>query len=132
MNQVEEMQTLYPDFRHTVARDRTIRWKGYLQPTPESPRYEIQIDHKSGRAPVVRVTQPAIRPGARHKYPDGSLCLYWPKDPEWRWSPDESLGQTIVPWAALWLYYYEAWLVVGEWLGPSAPHARKKGKGAKS
>lgn len=27
------------------------------------------------------------------------------------------LDQTIVPWTALWLYYFEQWLVSGDWHG---------------
>ncbi|MDZ4258235.1 MAG: hypothetical protein U0974_02510 [Gemmatimonadales bacterium] len=42
---------------------------------------------------------------------------------EWRWNSSASLAETIVPWAALWLYYYEAWQVTGVWYGPEAPHS---------
>ncbi len=63
-----------------------------------------------------------------HRYPDGSLCLYWPD--EWGWTARESLAATIVPWTAFWLYYYELWLVTGEWLGPSSPHRLGTGKEA--
>ncbi len=57
-----------------------------------------------------------------HLYADGSLCLYWPK--EWRWSRKAIIAETILPWAANWLLYYELWLDTGEWLGPSShdPH----------
>lgn len=38
------------------------------------------------------------------------------------------LAQTIVPWAAEWLFYYEVWLEDPEdrWFGPEAPHSDKK------
>ena len=37
--------------------------------------------------------------------------------------------ETIVPWASLWLYYYEVWHATGEWLGGGEhPIARKKQK----
>jgi hypothetical protein len=48
----------------------------------------------------------------------GPVAVVYP--PEWRWRPNERLAQTIVPWTALWLYYYEGWLVTGDWLGPSS------------
>jgi hypothetical protein len=68
------------------------------------------------------VVSPQLAPNPPHVYrsDDDSLCLYWPM--EWSWTPTASLAATIVPWSALWLYYYEAWLVTGEWLGPSSPH----------
>jgi hypothetical protein len=55
---------------------------------------------------------------APHRWPDGSLCLYWPK--EWRWTGSESITSTIVAWTALWLEYYEIWQTLGVWLGPSS------------
>ena len=44
-----------------------------------------------------------------------NLCLYLPGTGEW--SPDRRLDQTIVPWAALWLFYFEEWLWSNEWKG---------------
>jgi hypothetical protein len=34
------------------------------------------------------------------------------------------IDQTIVPWAILWLFYYEEWLVSDDWKGGGEhPHA---------
>ena len=58
------------------------------------------------------------------------LCLYLPGTGEW--TPALRLDQTIVPWAALWLYFFEDWLVSGEWKGggrhpdPDARTGRKR------
>ncbi len=114
------MKAAFPQFHWRVTRAGGVEWKGALQPTPESHAYDVVILHEPDRMPVVCVERPSIRKDAWHRYPDGSLCLYWPK--EWRWSPRESLAETIVPWTAFWLYYYELWCVTGEWLGPSSPH----------
>ena len=114
------MKTAFPQFRWRVTRAGGVQWKGTLQPTPESQAYDVVIVHEPDRMPVVHVERPSIRKDAWHRYPDGSLCLYWPK--EWQWSPRESLAETIIPWAAFWLYYYELWCVTGEWLGPTSPH----------
>jgi hypothetical protein len=27
------------------------------------------------------------------------------------------LAMTVIPWISEWLYFYELWLVTGEWLG---------------
>ena len=114
------MKAAFPQFRWRVTRAGGVEWKGALQPTPESHTYDVVILHEPDRMPLVCVERPSIRKDAWHRYRDGSLCLYWPK--EWRWSPRESLAETIVPWTAFWLYYYELWCVTGEWLGPSSPH----------
>ncbi len=114
------MKAAFLQFHWRVTRAGGVEWKGALQPTPESHAYDVVILHEPDRMPVVCVERPSIRKDTWHRYPDGSLCLYWPK--EWRWSPRESLAETIVPWTAFWLYYYELWCVTGEWLGPSSPH----------
>jgi len=97
-----------------------VEWRGTLQPTPESAAYEVRIIHEPDQVPAVFVERPLVRKDAWHRYRDGSLCLYWSE--EWRWTAGESLAQTIIPWTAFWLYYYELWLLTGEWLGPSSPH----------
>jgi hypothetical protein len=121
-NQIRGMRANFPGFSYRVRRGGLI-WTGTLQPTEESPSYEIQIDHELGRSPKVFVMDPAPR-HVVHRYRDGSLCLYWPK--EWRWHGQRSLAETIVPWAALWLYHYEIWQVCGTWMGPEAPHGDSK------
>lgn len=118
--QCAAMKAAFPQFGWLVTRSGGLRWRGTLQPTPESPAYEVAILHEPDRIPTVHVVRPPLRPRAWHRYSDGSLCLYWPK--EWRWSPRESLAKTIVPWTAFWLYYYELWCLTGEWLGPQSPH----------
>ena len=91
---------------------------GQLQPCEVSPQYAVEIRYRLGRVPRVRVLKPALDPGAPHIYKGGTLCLYWPK--EWKWNEGEWIADTIVPWTALWLYYYELWQDCGEWLGPSS------------
>lgn len=46
-----------------------------------------------------------------------------------RWTERACLANTIMPWAAMWLYYYEIWLVTDAWLGPSSPHGMAATKG---
>ena len=113
----------FPGFIATVRPGSGI-WQGILQPRDVSPAYHVVVQYTIARVPPkVTVTQPKLRPNP-HLYPDGSLCLYWPK--EWTWSRREIIAETILPWAAVWLLYYELWLDTGEWLGPSShdPHKR--------
>ena len=101
-------------------------WRGPLQPSETSPSYLVEIRLRPPGLPGVRVLSPRLRQDAPHRYGDGTLCLYWPRD--WRWQPRSLLYQTIVPWTALWLFYYELWLDTGQWLGPSShdPRVRKE------
>lgn len=43
------------------------------------------------------------------------LCLYLPLTGQWR--PELRLDQTMLPWAVIWLYYFEDWLESDEWKG---------------
>lgn len=88
-----------------------------LQPTPVSPVYRVRIDHHAGSSPHVRVLSPALDAGERdvlpHVYRDGTLCLYSTGD----WNNGMYLADTIVPWTAEWLYFYELWRATGVWHG---------------
>lgn len=124
LHQVGPMRKVFPQFRERDNRRGGLRWEGQLRPSPDSTEYSIRIDHDSGKVPRVFVDNPPIDKSAPHRYPGGDLCLYWPK--EWRWSANEKLSETLVPWIALWLYYYEIWQFCGKWLGPSSPHGSPK------
>jgi hypothetical protein len=118
------MRQHFPEFVAEINR-RGVLWHGTLRPSEESRVYSVRINHERGRPPLVFIDDPEIDENAPHRYPDDdSLCLYWPR--EWRWSGSSRLADTIVPWAALWLYYYEIWQVCGRWLGPEAPHGGVK------
>ncbi len=95
-------------------------WVGTLQPTPVSPEYQIKITHKPPKPPVVNVLAPKLAEEAPHLYPDGSLCLFYPKD--FSWTKNSLIAKTIIPWTALWLYFYELWLKTGIWHGHSIEH----------
>lgn len=117
--QIVEMKRLFPQFAFRMKRGDLI-WSGTLHPTPESQEYSVRIVHIPGITPRVFVDDPDIHPRAPHRYREGNLCLFWSK--EWKWHRKESLAETLVPWAAMWLYYYEIWQFCGEWMGPSSPH----------
>jgi hypothetical protein len=112
----------FPTFSYYCDRKKNGVWHGTLQPRNLAPLYRVEIRYRLGTVPKVRVLSPTLVPGSPHIYPDdGSLCLYWPA--EWRWTGDQLLAETIVPWTADWLCFYELWLDCGEWLGPASPHS---------
>jgi hypothetical protein len=118
--EVTLMRKHFPAFRHRLKQG-VLTYHGSLQPTEQSPRYQVQLLYAYGDQPKVWIRQPALRCDAPHRYTDKSLCLYYPSDRSW--SPDSGIAQTIVPWTAEWLYCYELWLVMGVWVGPEAPHS---------
>lgn len=107
----------FPGF--TYRRERGVGvWRGTLQPRPLSQKYRVAVRYKLSSYPTVKVISPALAPKAPHRWGDGTLCLFYPKESPWR--RDMLIATTIIPWTALWLYYYELWLDIGKWLGPSS------------
>lgn len=111
----------YPTFKNY----KKGRWVGTLRPTPSSPIYTVAIVYMKFR-PRVYIISPEIDEYAPHLYPDNSLCLYHPSDQSYH--ENLFIADTIIPWTAEWLYYYEKWLEDEVWWAPEAPHSPKKDK----
>jgi hypothetical protein len=97
-------------------------WTYTASPTPLSRDYQLRIDYRQGDVPQVFVDEPdlvLLADGRRlpHVYDQSPtrLCLYLPCAREW--SGRMRIDQTIVPWAALWLFYFEEWLDSDDWKG---------------
>jgi hypothetical protein len=119
-------------------------WEGSL--TPNAKTYRISILYFPRRyffetADIanprisVRVVSPEISLDPRGtgdlpphiflgKGGDFSLCLFDNRAGEWL--PDQSIADTIIPWAAEWLFYFEAWLHSGVWSGGGVHPQKRK------
>lgn len=92
-----------------------------IKPTDASIEYKVKLVAKQGHESVnVFIVEPRIdlyENGKKvpHLYPNGSLCLYYPEYKEWDYR--DSWAETLIPWASLWLFYYEIWKDTGKWLG---------------
>ncbi|ASZ15882.1 MULTISPECIES: hypothetical protein [Bacillus cereus group] len=129
--QIIAMNLAFPDFK-VEWKKNTVIWTGSLQPTPLSKGYTVEIAYSLDmQQPEVIVLNPSLQKRGKekipHVYPGNKLCLFRPKKKEW--TKQMFIFETIVPWASLWLYYYEVWHATGEWLGGGEhPIARKKQK----
>lgn len=99
-----------------------LSWRCPVMPTLLSREYAVRIDYRRGGTPEVYVEEPdlsILAAGRRlpHVYDQSPtrLCLYLPGSGEWE--PWMRLDQTIVPWTALWLFYFEDWLHSDDWKG---------------
>lgn len=98
-----------------------LTWAYDVRPTPLSRLYTISIKLKRHGTPNVYVVKPDIEALAEgreipHVYRKPlRLCLYLPSSGQW--TPAKRLDQTIMPWTALWLFYFEEWLASGDWKG---------------
>ena len=114
------IEASYPCF-HCVLHGNRLTCVGAIQPGQDCETYEIKIDYRMDDPPQVRITRPDITPSTEyHMYSDGQLCLYDHRSSPWKWR--YNIHETIIPWTAEWLVFYELWRITGEWLGPAAPH----------
>jgi hypothetical protein len=97
-------------------------WRYNASPTALSRAYQLRIDYRQDDVPQVFVEDPdllSLAGGRRlpHVYMQKPtcLCLYTPSAREW--SGWMRIDQTIVPWVALWLFYFEQWLDSDDWKG---------------
>jgi hypothetical protein len=97
-------------------------WCYLTTPSAVSRDYGVRIEFKQGSRPEIFVDSPdlhSLSGGRRipHLFEQRPprLCLYLPRAGEWQsWM---RLDQTIVPWTALWLFYFEEWLGSNDWKG---------------
>lgn len=117
--QAAHLRLYWPDFRSRVVRG-TLVSTGELRPSLLSATYTVNIRQRGGDSPEVRVLKPELRrrPNGEkipHMYSQERLCLFLPGSREWR--PHNPIALTVLPWASMWLYFYELWHATGEWLG---------------
>lgn len=93
-----------------------------VRPTSISREYRLRITYARNGAPMVFVLKPDLPELANnrslpHVYSEQPtrLCLYLPGAQEW--SDGQLIARTILPWAILWLYYFEHWLATDQWEG---------------
>ncbi len=130
--QVLRMSSICPRFK-CVMKPSIVVWTGCVQPTEMTCVYLIRVAYMLGLRPKVSVINPVLRrrnatEEIPHLFPGNFLCLYQPRYQEWLGSM--FIADTIIPWAVLWLYYYEVWHATGEWQGGGEhPRTReRKGK----
>jgi hypothetical protein len=107
----------------TVLREYQVRIQ-YIRPSflddgcwvtggPINPEVWVvspELEIRSGERRLPHTYLPKARPESQ-----APLCLHLWKDGEW--STSDYIAETIVPWTAEWLHFYEGWLVTGTWHG---------------
>lgn len=93
-----------------------------LQPSSFSEVYRIKIIYKSNIfvkvfvvGQVLKISQNRTKLPHVYNSEQQQLCLFSPSKKEWK--PTQYILNTIIPWASEWLYYYELWLIDGNWYG---------------
>lgn len=115
----------YPESTVTVKKN-TLVWKGVIKPTPFSCGYNIEVLCEKGNKPKVYLCEPNIEgiekddfphfylQNKKRKYKNKvHLCLNLPAEFDY----SLAIADTLIPWAQEWLFFYEIWLITGEWKG---------------
>ncbi len=131
--QLSNLRVKYSHFVSEIKRN-TIIINGHLRPTSRSENYNFILEYTLNKNPKVRIISPSLKRNNKgeeipHMYGQKHLCLYKPKYQEFKSS--DFLSETIIPWIALWLYYYEQWHITGKWLGGGEHPTQKKRRNAK-
>ena len=98
-----------------------MEWTYQAQSSPLGRIYTVEIQFQAGSSPDIYVREPDIQllAGDRdlpHVYHNPlKLCLYRPEKQQWH--AKLRIDRTIIPWTALWLYYFEEWLESNDWKG---------------
>ncbi len=117
------------------VRRASLAWQEWVSPSPLGRDYLVRVCYALGHPPATYVPTPSLADLAEgrplpHVYSQetSQLCLYLPGCGQWHSS--RFLADTIIPWAILWLYFFEEWLVSDEWKGggehPRPRRSRKK------
>lgn len=126
--QAFRISQLYPQFKATLTNNKGI-WTGVLKPFILSEEYCIQIIYKLKTPPKVKILYPKLQGRSDNKpiphlYCEKNLCLYLPNNGEW--DANKFIANSIIPWASLWLGFYEIWHITGDdWKGGGL-HPEKK------
>jgi hypothetical protein len=122
---------VFPDSTIKRCANKSLIWVGQLRPTPLSKSYSIKIILEKGKVEVLIIDPVKLEryPGKiflPHVYstPKQKLCLFFPDGKEW--NNGKLIVDTIIPWASEWLYFYEIWLITGNWFGGGTEHGFEK------
>jgi len=110
------MASRFPQFK-AIRTDYGFDFIGVLK--PRDTEYIVKIIYNKFVYPKVFVISPALVPN-KHMYEDGSICIY--KLTEFKWRKELLVSKYILPLTAMWLHFYDIFLLTGEWLGPEALH----------
>lgn len=114
--QAVALRAVFPDAEVSMGPSGLV-WLGMITPTPLARTYTMRISYSLGKYPRVVVVDPPLEPDEKgtlpHFFREGSLCLHEAHE----WDRSMLIVDTIIPWAAEWLAYYELWKRTGQWYG---------------
>jgi len=121
-SQLERIRKTFPNVQILKSDTNSFEVAVKLQPTLLSKKYDVKICYdRYGEISIFVINEKLKIAENREKLPHvfshekQELCLFSYGKNEW--TRTKSICSTIIPWASEWLYYYELWLINGDWLG---------------
>lgn len=116
----------YPESLVKRNKEHYLNWIGKFKPTAISQVYTVLVRLQNNDLGVFVISPKKLKLFKNEKYlphvystPKQKLCLFFGKR---EWNRSMLISDTIIPWISDWLYYYELWLITGEWLGGGTVH----------
>ncbi len=116
------LKAKYPESIMWIKHNRLI-WQGEIRPTSISRLYKIRITCERINNPKVILYGEHIEGIEKVDFPhiyrkdlkkqEVQLCLNMP----YEFNYSMRIIDTVIPWTQEWLFFYEIWLVTGEWRG---------------
>lgn len=121
-SQFERIKQTFPNVQVLSNQNNSFEVDLKLQPSVFSKIYDVKICyHKINGTSIYIIDEKLKIASNRKKLPHvyshekQEICLFSYGNKEW--TREKSISSTIIPWASEWLYYYELWLIDGQWLG---------------
>lgn len=121
-SQLQRIKSTFPNCQVLSFSGSCMEVVVNLHPKPFCEIYDVKICYSNRGVLSVYVINKKLKVAVRRKklphvynHEKQELCLFSYKKREW--TMDKSISSTIIPWASEWLYFYELWLINGDWLG---------------
>lgn len=120
--QLEKILEFFPNVKKIKNAGNSFEIQIKVKPSSLGKEYEVKLTFDKQAGVKVYIVNEILkiahnRTKLPHVYSskEQRLCLYSPSKEEW--TKEKLIASTIIPWISKWLFFYEIWLVNGEWLG---------------
>lgn len=128
--QEQTLKKCFPtSYTQRFEKKEFLSWKGKIRPSTLSNEYTILIKLQKKKIEVFVIEPKKLmlfssETKLPHVYSTKKqiLCLFYPDGKQW--NRGKLIVNSIIPWTSEWLYFYEIWLITGEWLGGGTVHQK--------
>ena len=120
--QLEKIIEFFPTVKVLKRGGNFFEIEMKVKPSSLGKKYDIKLTFDKNAGVRVFVIKEVLSIASNRKklphvysHKEQRLCLYSPDKKEW--TKEKLIASTIIPWISKWLFFYEIWLIDGNWLG---------------